>query len=96
MNTRQRYEKSKAHIIAYFVTLSVAVGLMITGFCLPPKGEVHPSVLQASAILLAFYLAYDFPHFISSLRTFKVSKGDLSLEGETRLHSENTDTQNQQ
>lgn len=36
------------------VLAAVAVVLLSVSFALPPKGEISPSVLQASAILLAF------------------------------------------
>ena len=84
MNRVEAYKKSKSHLVAYFVTLSVAIVLMAVSFALPPKGVIDPSVLQASALLLAFYCAFDLPHLIMSLKTFKVSKGDLTFEGSTR------------
>lgn len=69
---------------AYFTTLLCAVGLLITSFVMPPQGQIDPTVLQAVAILLAYYLVFDFPHVLMSLKTFKLSKGDVSVEGETR------------
>ena len=79
-----RYYKTHWHLIAYFTTLLVAVGLLITSFIIPPRGQIAPTVLQAVAILLGYYLAFDFPHVLMSLKTFKLSKGDVSVEGETR------------
>lgn len=79
-----RYYKTRWHLAAYFTTLLCAVGLLITSFIMPPEGQIDPTVLQAAAILLAFYLAFDFPHVLMSLKTFKLSKGDVSVEGETR------------
>ena len=82
-----RYYKTRWHLAAYFTTLLNAVGLLITSFIMPPEGQIDPTVLQAAAILLAFYLAFDFPHVLMSLKTFKLSKGDVSVEGETRQKS---------
>ena len=79
-----RYYKTRWHLIAYFTTLVVAVGLLITSFIIPPRGQIDPTVLQAVAILLGYYLVFDFPHVLMSLKTFKLSKGDVSVEGETR------------
>lgn len=79
-----RYYKTRWHLAAYFTTLLVAVGLLITSFIIPPRGQIDPTVLQAVAILLGYYLAFDFPHVLMSLKTFKLSKGDVSVEGETR------------
>lgn len=39
------------YLIAFFVTLGVAIGLLITSFLLPPQGEINPSVLRAVAEL---------------------------------------------
>lgn len=85
MSRAEAYSKSKAHLVAYFVTLSVAIILMGVSFILPPKGAVDPSALQAAALLLAFYCAFDLPHLVMSLKTFKLSKGDLTFEGETKI-----------
>ena len=85
MSRAEAYSKSKAHLVAYFITLSVAIILMALSFQLPPKGAIDPSVLQAVALLLAFYCAFDMPHLVMSLKTFKLSKGDLTFEGETKI-----------
>lgn len=39
------------YLIAFFVTLGVAIALLITSFLLPPQGEINPSVLRAVAEL---------------------------------------------
>ena len=39
------------YLIAFFVTLGVAIGLLVTSFLLPPQGEINPSVLRAVAEL---------------------------------------------
>lgn len=42
----------KSHYkIAFWSTLAVSAGLMISSFCLPPEGEIHPSVLKGAAEL---------------------------------------------
>lgn len=41
----------KHYLIAFFASLAVALGLLITGFCLPPRGEIHPSVLEGTGII---------------------------------------------
>ena len=86
-----RYYKTRWHLIAYFTTLLVAVGLLITSFIIPPRGQIDPTVLQAVAILLGYYLVFDFPHVLMSLKTFKVSKGDLTFEGETKAKQNDAD-----
>ena len=91
MSRAEAYSKSKSHLVAYFITLGVSIVLMAVSFQLPPKGAVDPSVLQAVALLLAFYCAFDLPHLVMSLKTFKVSKGDLTFEGETKAKQNDAD-----
>ena len=42
------------YFVAFFSTLIISVGLLITSFFLPPQGEIHPSVLQGTAIMLVY------------------------------------------
>lgn len=42
------------YILAFFVTLIISAGLLITSFFLPPKGEISPSALQAAALMFAY------------------------------------------
>lgn len=37
----------KHYLLAFFITLTVSLGLICTSFAIPPEGEVHPSVLKA-------------------------------------------------
>jgi len=74
-------------LIVFFLCLLTSVGLLIASFILPPTGHIDPSVLQAGSLLLAFWVFYDLANTIATLRTFKVSKGDVSFEGETHAKS---------
>lgn len=71
-------------IIAYFTILTVAIGLAITSFFLPPTGQIDPSVLQTIAMFLGFYLVYDLPYTLVTLKSFRLTKGDITIEGETK------------
>ena len=42
------------YFVAFFVTLFISLGLLITSFLLPPQGEIHPSVLQGVAIMFCY------------------------------------------
>ena len=42
------------YFIAFFATLILSAGLLITSFFMPPKGEISPSVLQGVAIMLVY------------------------------------------
>jgi len=42
------------YFVAFFATLAVSIGLLITSFLLPPQGTIDPSVLQATAIIFCW------------------------------------------
>lgn len=42
------------YFVAFFSTLIISVGMLITSFFLPPQGQIDPSVLQATAIILVY------------------------------------------
>ncbi len=42
------------YFVAFFSSLIISVGLLITSFFLPPQGQIDPSVLQATAIILVY------------------------------------------
>jgi hypothetical protein len=42
------------YFVAFFSTLLVSVGLLITSFFLPPQGKIDPSVLQGTAIIFCW------------------------------------------
>lgn len=42
------------YFVAFFSTLVVSVGLLLTSFFLPPQGKIDPSVLQATAIIFCW------------------------------------------
>lgn len=39
---------------AFWVCLSLSIGLIVAGFCVPPHGEIDGSVLTACGILFGF------------------------------------------
>ena len=46
-------EKSlkKHYVIAFWCTLTVAIGLLVGGFFTPPQGEIDGSVLESAGLL---------------------------------------------
>lgn len=93
--------KALAHrhyLVAFYVTLGVAIGLLITSFLLPPQGEIHPSVLR-SAALLCFWPALAFVHVaMKSGKTARlqhgnttVTVGDDDSPGDVPMDDENDD-----
>ena len=56
----------------------VAAGLLIGGFIAPPTGEIHPSVLTASGLLLAGWQLL----FGKGLRSIHLDKNGLTIKTE--------------
>ena len=42
------------YFVAFFASLIISIGLLITSFIMPPQGQIHPSVLQGVAILFCY------------------------------------------
>lgn len=42
------------YFVAFFASLIISIGLLITSFLMPPQGQIHPSVLQGVAILFCY------------------------------------------
>lgn len=73
--------------IFYYVVFSVSalvmVTLLVVGFCLPPQGEIHPSVIQASGELIGLAVLAQVPHILSIVSKghhVKLSKGNFTVE----------------
>ena len=48
------YKKATIKNPAFWVCLSLSIGLIVAGFCVPPHGEIDGSVLTACGILFGF------------------------------------------
>ena len=66
-----------------YLLLLLVFGLFIASFFLPPLGIIHPSVLQAGAIILGFcwlfYVSVNIPTFIQRGAHIKASYGNTSI-----------------
>lgn len=50
----ETYKKATIKNPAFWVCLTVTIGLFVAGFCMPPHGEIDGSILTAGSILFAF------------------------------------------
>lgn len=48
------YKKATIKNPAFWVCLTITIGLFVAGFCMPPHGEIDGSILTAGSILFAF------------------------------------------
>lgn len=75
-----QYIREHHAIISFWVFALTSITLLVIGFCLPPKGEISPSVIQAVGELFAFACLGVIPSAIKEGRHIKVQKGDASIE----------------
>ena len=50
----EAYKSATIKNPAFWVCLTITIGLFVAGFCVPPHGEIDGSVLTACGILFAF------------------------------------------
>lgn len=66
-----------------YLILILVFGLFVASFFLPPLGIIHPSVLQAGAIILGFcwlfYVTANVPVFIQRGAHIKASYGNANI-----------------
>lgn len=68
---------------AIFIILAVcAFAMLIVSFFLPPTGQIHPSVLQGTAIMLGFAALTYVPDFIHGGTDIHIRKGDIDISME--------------
>jgi len=70
-----------------YAILAVACGLAIAGFMLPPRGEIHPSVLKVIALLLGggwlFSISVNLPKYIEAGASVRLQHGETSVSVST-------------
>lgn len=66
-----------------YLILILVFGLFVASFFLPPLGIIHPSALQAGAIILGFcwlyYVSVNIPTFIQRGAHIKASYGNANI-----------------
>ena len=65
---------------AFWITLITSIGLVVSGFCVPPTGVIDGSVLKAVGLLLGFATIAQIPVIIEVAGYFRMTKGDLVIE----------------
>ena len=70
----------KTYIAAFWVSLVIAIGLLVTGFCLPPQGEISPSVLEAAGLLFLWPALAFGAKALEEGNTARIQKGDTTVE----------------
>ena len=77
---KDKFKKAdKCWKVAFYVSQTVAIGLIIGGFCVPPVGVISGSVLTAIGELFLFPTLYAAVHIIMSGQDLTIKKGDLEI-----------------
>ena len=66
--------------IALWVCVLATIGLFVASFCVPPTGEIHPSVLKAAALIFAIISALIAREAIMEGMGVKMTYGNTSIE----------------
>ena len=71
--------KIRWHTVAFGVCLAVSIGLIVSGFIVPPTGVIDPSVLTAVGELFAFAALSQLPFVIASGKGITLNHGNTSI-----------------
>lgn len=66
--------------IPFWICLIASIGLLITGFLLPPIGIIDNSVITAVGLLLVFAALGQLPTVIEVAGYAKISSGNTTIE----------------
>lgn len=75
-------EKKDQHkkTIPFWICLICSIGLLITGFLMPPIGEIHNSVITSVGLLFGFGVLAQIPIIIEVAGYAKISSGNTIIE----------------
>lgn len=65
-------------IIGEAITATIALGLLVASFIVPPVGVIDPSVLQAIGEILVFPVIWMIPKAIEAGKTIKYKDLEIS------------------
>ena len=72
-------DTKKTYLAAFWVSLIIAIGLIVGGFLCPPQGEIDGSVLEATGIIFLWpALAFGAKALEEGNRA-KIQKGDTTI-----------------
>ena len=75
----ETYKRATIKNPAFWVCLTITVGLFVAGFCVPPHGEIDDSILTAGGILFAFATLETVHHAIRKGVDARVRHGQTEL-----------------
>ena len=73
---KKEYKKT----IPFWICLIASIGLLVTGFLMPPIGQIDNSVITGVGILFCFGVLAQLPILIEVAGYAKIQKGDTTIE----------------
>ena len=74
-----KIDTKKTYIGAFWVSLIISIGLIVTGFFMPPKGKIDGSVLEATGIIFLWPALAFGAKALEEGHTAKIQKGDTAI-----------------
>lgn len=71
---------STSTTIALWVCLTMTIAMFVISICLPPYGEIHPSIFKAAGVLFAFATLFEVREAIREGLGVKLTHGDTTIE----------------
>lgn len=79
MEKEKKRPMHKHYIIAFWITLAIAIGLIVGGFFCPPQGEIDGSVLTSVGELFLWPALAFGGKALEEGKIAKISKGDTTV-----------------
>lgn len=75
----ERLSIKSHYLIAFWCTLVIAIGLIVTGFFTPPKAEIDGSVLEATGLLFLWPALAFGAKALEEGKTASITHGNTSI-----------------
>ena len=72
-------DTKKTYLISFWVSLTISLGLLITGFFMPPQGQIDGSVLEATGLLFLWPALAFGAKALEEGKTAKIQKGETMI-----------------
>lgn len=66
--------------IALWTCLLMTIAMFMVSICLPPYGEIHPSIFKGAGVLFAFATLFEVREAIREGLGVKLTHGDTTVE----------------
>lgn len=84
----------KHYIVAFWLSLTISIGLLIGGFFMPPQGEIDGSVLEAAGLIFLYPALAFAAKALEENNRVKISHGQTTIQiGQDELENGVEDTE---